>query len=136
MTAREFVRASLRHDWEFASHNPPRNPAPITELNGPPPQPVVNQRSAIVLRADTVRGLWNLLGSDVTIADMKLTGFDAGVVTKLDNAGRAGPTTVRDVVISSTGRGVLSLSSEDLESYGFYNQQHAMEWDFLCAANL
>src|SRR5579872_5401258 len=89
--------------------------ARISELDGPPPQPVVDERGAIVLPADAVQGLWNLLGADVTIADMKITGFDAGIVTRMDNAGRSGPTTVRNVVISSTGRGILSLSSADLK---------------------
>src|SRR5260221_66095 len=34
MNGREFVRASLRHDWEFASHSPPTKPVRFTKAEG------------------------------------------------------------------------------------------------------
>jgi hypothetical protein len=86
----------------------------VTLLVGPKPNPVVDDRGAIVLPADTVEGLWNFVAADARIEDMSLTGFDAGVVTRPDAGGNSGPTEIRNVVITDTGRGILSLSSGDL----------------------
>jgi len=86
-----------------------------TVMNGGPPQPVVDDRGAMILPADAVEGMWNFLGADVTIEQLELTGFDAGIVAKPDATGRSGATTVRDVEISNTGRGILSLSAGDVK---------------------
>lgn len=90
-----------------------KNKHRITHLVGPPPRPVVDDRGNLVLRAEAVEGLWNFVAADVLIQDMRLTGFDAGIVSKPDD-GNSGPTEVKDVVITDTGRGILSLSSSDL----------------------
>jgi len=86
----------------------------ITRLVGPPPNPVVDERGNLVLRAEAVEGLWNLVAADVQIKHMQLSGFDAGIVSKPDNERSSGPTTVKDVTITDTGRGILSLSTADL----------------------
>lgn len=85
-----------------------------TQLVGRPPQPVVDERGAIILPADSVQGLWNFVGATVMVQDMRLSGFDAAIVTKADEARHAGPTTVDNVVIADTGRGILSLSPATL----------------------
>jgi len=87
-----------------------RNGKRMTQLVGPPPQPVVDERGEIILASDAVQGLWNFIGASVTVQDMRLSGFDAAIVTRADDARRAGPTTVDNVAIASTGRGILSLS--------------------------
>ncbi len=86
----------------------------VTYLVGPSPRPVVDEQGNLVLRADAVVGLWNFIAANIVIQDMNLTGFDAGIVSKADAEGNSGPTTVKDLVISNTGRGILSLSSSDL----------------------
>ncbi len=86
----------------------------LTHLVGPPPRPVLDDRGNLVLRAEAVEGLWNFVAANVVIKDMKVTGFDAGIVSKPDEERGSGPTVVKDVVITDTGRGILSLSSSDL----------------------
>jgi|GEM_PF-6976983 hypothetical protein len=86
----------------------------VTRLVGPPPNPVVDERGNLVLRAEAVVGLWNLVAADVQIKHMQLRGFDAGIVSKPDSERSSGPTAVKDVTITDTGRGILSLSSADL----------------------
>jgi len=87
---------------------------PFTHLVGRPPFPVLDDRGNLVLRAEAVEGLWNFIAADVMIKDMWLTGFDAAIVSKPDDRGNSGPTEVKDVMITDTGRGILSLSSSDL----------------------
>jgi hypothetical protein len=91
-----------------------KNRARLTQLVGPRPNPVVDERGDIVLLAEAVEGLFNLVDADVVIQDMQLTGFDAGIVAKADERGNSGPTVVNNVLITDTGRGILSLSSSDL----------------------
>jgi len=86
----------------------------ITHLVGPSPNPVVDERGNLVLFADAVKGLWNLIGADVEIRDMQLTGFDAGIVVRAAEGDTPGPTVVTNVLIMDTGRGILSMSSSDL----------------------
>jgi hypothetical protein len=87
---------------------------PTTHLIGPSPHEVVDERGNVVLRAEAVQGLWNFIAADVVIEDMNLTGFDAGIVARPDDRGESGPTQVRNVVISGTGRGILSTAPADL----------------------
>jgi len=87
---------------------------PFTHLVGPPPRPVVDDRGNLVLRAEAVEGLWNFVAANVVIKAMKLSGFDAAIVSIPDDRGNSGPTEVNDVLITDTGRGILSLSSADL----------------------
>ena len=86
----------------------------ITQLVGPSPNPVVDERGNLVLFADAVVGLLNLIAADVEIRDLQITGFDAGIVTRADERGNAGPTVVTHVLIMDTGRGILSVSPSDL----------------------
>ncbi len=86
-----------------------------TRLIGPAPRRVLDDRGAIQVRGEDVRGLWNVGGDDVTIAHLDLQGFDAGVVTTADPTGRGGTTTVRDLEIHDTGRGIVSLSPGQLD---------------------
>lgn len=87
---------------------------PITHLIGPPPSPVLDERGDLVLRAEAVQGLWNFVAAGGVIQDMNLTGFDAAIVHKPGDRGDTGPVEVRNVVISHTGRGILSLSASNL----------------------
>ena len=82
----------------------------VTDLRGPPPRPVVDGDGNVVLAADEVRGLFTLIGADVTISDMRISGHDAGIVAIDDGAGRTGALVVRDVTIGETGRGILATS--------------------------
>src|SRR5438105_14397398 len=59
-----------------------------TQLVGPPPQPVVDERGDLVLRGDAVQGLFNFIGADVVVKNIRLSGFDAAIVTKADERGR------------------------------------------------
>ena len=86
----------------------------ITHLVGPPPRPVTDEEGNLVLRAAAVEGLFNFVGAGSTVQDLKISGFDAGIVTKDDPEGRSGPTIVHDLIIADTGRGILSLASSDL----------------------
>jgi len=79
-------------------------------LVGPTPNLVVDDRGDLVLVADAVRGLWNLLAADVEIRDMQLSGFDAGIVVRAGEGGNAGPTVATNVLIRDTGRGIFSMS--------------------------
>lgn len=84
----------------------------ITRLAGPPPRPVVRD-GELILQARAAEGLLSSLGADLVVRDVMLTGFDAAIATRDDGESSA-TTLVKDVVISQTGRGILSLGSGDL----------------------
>lgn len=86
----------------------------MTQLSGPPPHPVVDERGELILRADAVEGMWNFIGAEVEVRHLRLSGFDAAIVTRTDDARGGGPTTVEDVVVADSGRGILSLSPRRL----------------------
>jgi hypothetical protein len=90
----------------------------FTHLIGPPPDPVLDERGNLALRADAVEGLWNFVGAGGLIRDMNLSGFNAGVVSKPNDRGDSLPIEVRDIAILHTGRGILSLSASDLTVSG------------------
>jgi hypothetical protein len=79
-----------------------------TRLVGPPPRPVVDERLRMVLPAAEVLGLINVVGANLEISALELSGFDAGIATP-DPRGPA-HLTIADVVIRATGRGVLALA--------------------------
>ena len=85
----------------------------ITHLLGPPPRPVTDERGRLVLRADAVQGLLNGVAAGLVVQGLRLSGFDAGIVTRDDGERRSGPLVVRDVFISDTGRGILLQASAD-----------------------
>jgi hypothetical protein len=87
---------------------------PITHLIGPPASPVLDERGDLVLRAEAVQGLLTFVAAGGVIQDMNLTGFDAAIVNKPGDRGDSGPVAVRNLVISHTGRGILSLSASGL----------------------
>jgi hypothetical protein len=83
---------------------------------------VLNENGRLELPADAVMGLFNFEDCDATIRDLKLSGFDAGIVFRDGRArdpGREPQRQVRlkvlKVHIADTGRGILSLSSGDVE---------------------
>jgi len=86
-----------------------------THLVGPPPRPVVVERTAerniVTPLAEDLAGLFNIVAANVVIKKMKLTGFDAAIVCRDNDRNEFGPTTVRNVAIADTGRGILSFSS-------------------------
>ena len=86
-----------------------------THLIGPPPSPVVVERNAeqniVTPLAEDLVGLFNIVAADVVIKKMKLTGFDASIVCRDNDRNEFGSTTVRNVAIADTGRGILSFSS-------------------------
>jgi hypothetical protein len=86
-----------------------------TRLVGPPPSPVVVERNAerntVIPLAEDLVGLFNIVAADVVIENMKLTGFDATIVCRDNERNEFGSTTVRNVDIADTGRGILSFSS-------------------------
>jgi hypothetical protein len=84
---------------------------PVTHLFGPTAGDVLDERGNLVLRADRVRGLLNFVGADASVSDIRLSGFDAGIVIR-DSADRpSARARISDVVISDTGRGILSTSA-------------------------
>lgn len=86
----------------------------VTHLVGPAASPVVDGDGNLILRAEAAEGLFHSSGSEVVIRDIKLTGFDAAIVAEDDAEGRSATTSVQDVVITDTGRGILSLGSGNL----------------------
>jgi Right handed beta helix region len=87
---------------------------PVTHLIGPPPREVVDEQGNLVLPSDQVRGLLNFRAADSTVQDLRLSGFDAAIVYRDDEQRTSAPARVSDVVISDTGRGILSRSSGNL----------------------
>ena len=85
-----------------------------TILVGPPPRPVVDERGNVVLRAEQARGMFTAVGTKLAIRNLVVTGFDAALVTRDDEAGRSASAHVADVVIARTGRGILALGSGQL----------------------
>lgn len=84
---------------------------PITYLIGPTPKPVLDEERNVILSAKAVVGLINLIGADVVIQDMRISGFDAGLVVRDDDEGNPAFGMVSNVLITKTGRGILSFSS-------------------------
>jgi hypothetical protein len=93
---------------------PTRSHGPITHLAGPAPRPVVDERGNLVLRAEAVQGLWHCVGAELLFEDIRLSGFDAAIVSTSAGGRTADPVEVRSVVIADTGRGILSLTPADL----------------------
>ncbi len=86
----------------------------ITQLVGPSPRPVVDEQGNLLLLAAAVKGLFNFVGAGSTVQNMRISGFDAGIVVKDDANGLSSPMVVNDLVIIDTGRGILGLASSDL----------------------
>jgi hypothetical protein len=87
---------------------------PVTHLVGRAPRPVADAEGNVILRAEAAEGFFNSVGSEVVIRDMVISGFDAAIVVKDDEEERSGTTSVYDLVIQNTGRGILALGSGDL----------------------
>ncbi len=87
---------------------------PLTRLVGRAPQRVVDERGEITLPAADVSGLLNVIGGEVVVSNLRLSGFDAGVVLRDDERGAPGKLTADRLFIDGTGRGVLALSSGTL----------------------
>lgn len=86
----------------------------VTRLHGMPPSPVVDEEGNLVLRAEAVTGMFNLISAQVVFRDFMITGTDAAVVIRDDEAGNSAPATFQDMVIDGSGRGILSLGSDTL----------------------
>jgi hypothetical protein len=86
----------------------------MTALAGPAARPVVDDRGEVILPVGAVRGMFEIIGADVEIRDLAISGFDAGVVAREDESGMSSRTRIKRVAISRTGRGVVSLSSGPL----------------------
>src|SRR2546422_1640409 len=78
----------------------PERPDRTTTLVGPAPLGVVE--------AGRAGGLLSYVGGGGVVRGVRLTGFDAGIVTR-DGARGAIPLVVQDACISATGRGILAL---------------------------
>jgi hypothetical protein len=110
-----FVGAPLvvREDLELAGAGSGRDGVgPMTRLMGRAPFPVVDEEGGVIPPAEAEALI--SVGADLVVRDMVLAGFDAAIVARDDDAGRAGKTSVRDVVVEDTGRGIVSLGSGDL----------------------
>jgi len=87
---------------------------PLTRLIGRPPKPVLDARRNVILPIERAEGMFNAIAADVVFRDLFLSGFDAGIVVKNDTDGQFGTTTVSNVLIKDTGRGIVGVSSGDL----------------------
>jgi len=87
---------------------------PVTHLIGHPPRPVLDARHNVILPVERAEGLINAIAADVVVRDMRLSGFDAGIVTKDDRIGKAHSMMVTNVLITKTGRGIVAPSSGDI----------------------
>lgn len=81
-----------------------------TELSGPDPQPVVDDRGEVTLRGDAVTGMFNVTNANVTVENLQLTGFDAAILIKDLDRGRPSTLGVDHVRIARTGRGILAYT--------------------------
>jgi hypothetical protein len=86
---------------------------PFTHLVGPPPQPVLDKWGNLLLPAQDVEGLFNFTGATGVVTDVKLSGFDAGIAIKGDGSRERAPVMIENVHICDTGRGILSLLSDN-----------------------
>lgn len=88
----------------------------VTRLVGPEPRPVTDAAGNIVLAADEAIGLFQVESdSDVEFSKMHISGFDAGIIIRHDQRiGRAPNVHVNKLLISHTGRGILSVSASQL----------------------
>jgi hypothetical protein len=91
-----------------------------TYLVGPEPQPVLDERGNVILPLERAGAMFNMVASSTVIRGLSLSGFDVGIFIKDSAEGRSGSTTINDVLVSNTGRGIASLSSGEviIESCG------------------
>jgi hypothetical protein len=94
------------------------DPSEVTRLVGPPPSEVVDREGNVILRAESVIGLLNVTGADVTVKSLQFSGFDAAVVTRDGPRGAGSPLKLKDFVIENTGRGIVALSSANVHLKG------------------
>jgi hypothetical protein len=103
----------IRKDLELAGAGSGRNATgPVTRLIGRPPD-IIDVDGRVAKPAETEPYI-AAYGIDLTVRDLLLRGLDAGILVNDDEAGRAGKTIVRDVVIEHTGRGIAALGSGTL----------------------
>ncbi|HEU4345692.1 MAG TPA: right-handed parallel beta-helix repeat-containing protein, partial [Candidatus Binatia bacterium] len=86
----------------------------LTRLIGTPPSPVVDEAGNLILRAEAVTGMFNLIAAQVVFRDVMITGTNAAAVIHDDEAGNSAPAIFQDMVIDGSGRGILSLGSGTL----------------------
>jgi hypothetical protein len=91
-----------------------RRRRPLTHLIGRPPRPVLDANRNVILPIERAEGLFNAIAADVVFRDLRVSGFDAGIVVKNNTEGQFGTTTVSNVLIRDTGRGIVGVSSGDL----------------------
>lgn len=107
----------------------------VTRLVGPQPNPVTDEGGNLILRAEAVQGALNVVAADVVVQDLRLSGFDAGIVQKDDAEGNSASLVVADTYIDDTGRGILSLSSGSLSVRDSLVCQELCLWNAISVAS-
>jgi hypothetical protein len=85
-----------------------------THLIGPEPRPVTDERGSVILPVERAEGFLNFIGGGGAVRDLRISGFDTGVVTVDDGGGYAEGVLILNTLISDVGRGVTALSSADI----------------------
>ncbi len=105
----------IRKDLTLAGAGAGRDgTGPVKRLQGRPPRPGVDESGTVLVKAADVEAYVAAYGIDLEVRDLVLQGFDAGILATVDEAGRGGITTVRDVVVDQSGRGIVALGSGTL----------------------
>jgi hypothetical protein len=85
-----------------------------TRFIGGFPDPVLDEEGNLMLRADSVDGVFNVFGSDVVFKHMRTSGGNAGVAVRNGRDGTPSSIEINDGFVENTGRGILFVSDGNL----------------------
>ena len=94
--------------------NDKKHKKPFTRLVGRQPRDVLDPGGEVILPVEDAEPLIEVAAADVVVRKLWLTGFDAGIIVREGNGRDSHYLMVTDVLVTRTGRGIVSLSSGEV----------------------